>query len=284
MGKLIKPERRQIEGAWFKDRWKEGEENWEDVRAKQDHPEDVLDGLSRLRPAPNPRAPIPMELLDRESNIGRTVTLTGASDFQDILNLEADDKKSKMVTFHTIAAQEFGIVGAGDFLAGRVLWGAGGVQASAEFDWLIGTSFSLAGSFMRLQVRSTAALPAGATIKAGAFCGYGSNSGNRELAPQLSVPGGAVVAAGAGVNIAIPSFAKSVWVTRTIAGALGVPPAMRISQRPTLFVATEANPEQYAAGVPMERAMPIVSGNPFLRMTNLSVANCLFTAIFNLSI
>ena len=284
MGKLVKPENRQIEGAWFKDRWKEGEENWEDVRVKQDHPEDVLAGLSRLRPAPKKGAPIPMELLDRESNIGRTVTLTGASEFEDVLNLESDNKKSRSVTIHTIQAQAFGIVGAGESLQGRIIWGAGGVQAVADFDWLTGITFSVVGSFIRLQVRSQAGLPAGASVKAGAFCGYGAIGSGRIVTPQLTVPFGVLITPGNGANIGIPVFAKDVYVARQLAGVIGAPPAMQVSQRPTLFVAQEVNPEQYALGVPMERPMPIAAGSPFLRVQNIGPANILASAIFHLSI
>jgi hypothetical protein len=225
-----------------------------------------------------------MELLDREANVGRTVTLTGASEFQDVLNLESDNKVSRAVTFHTIQAQALGIVGAGSFLEGRIFWGAGGVQSVATFDWLFGTTFSVVGAFMRLQVRSTAALPGGTSVKAGAFAGYGDAGAGPRLNPQLTIPAGVVIAGAAGVNVAIPPFAKDVFVSRRLSGALGAPPAMRVSLRPTLFVATEDAVEQYALGVPMERPMPLQPGAPFARVTNLGAANMLASFIFGLSL
>ena len=282
MGKLVKPENRQIEGAWFKDRWKEGEENWEDVRVKQDHPEDVLAGLHRLRPAPKKNAPIPMELLGRQSNIGRSVTLLGASDFLDVLNLESDDQKSRAVTFHTVASQEFGIIGAAENIEGRIIWGAGGVQAVVDFDWLLGVTFSVVCSFARLQVRSTAAFPVGTSVKLGAFAGYGDLGAGSRQTLQQSIDIGNINPAAFGA-VQIPLYAKDVFIARAVDNAFLAPPAMRVFQMLPNNVIIIAS-EQYALGVPMERPMPISRRAISLRIENISPAAFRAAAIFGLAI
>ena len=285
MGKLVKPENRQIEGAWFKDRWKEGEENWEDVRAKQDHPEEVLAGMHRLRPRPLPNAPVPMEMLDRHVNIGRSVTFTAASgtDFVDILNLEADDKRTRLITIHTVRGTLVGGEAGTENLQGRIEWGAGGVRAVLDFDWLFGTTLSMIASSVRVSVRTTQALGAGANVTAGAFAGY-NGVGTERTTPQLTVPT-ALVAAGAFTGgIAIPNFAKDITIARRQVAAFAVPPAFRVHLIPLAGAIAANATEQYAAGVPMERPMPLPPGVLFFTVENLSLVNAQYDAIFGLAI
>ena len=272
----------RIEAGWYQGRWKDEDRsgtNWEDARVKRDHPQEVLDGMVRLRPRPLPSAPIPMELLDKQSNIGRTVDITTAEGFLDVLNLEADDKKARSVTFHTVDAQRFGINR--EFLQGQLLWGSGGTQAQVIFDWLRGTTLSVVASFARLQVSAPESVNLAAPIRAGAFAGYGSLGAGSRVNPQLTVRMGLIVPAGTSTTL-LPAFAKDVFVGRTVFGAVTSPPPMRIHF--TDIGGATLTSELYPLGVSMERPMPIPSRAANFIVENISAANMSAEAIFGLSI
>lgn len=157
----------------------------------------------------------------------------GATASATLVNCVADDANSEVVTLTLDNPNPFAegtITTFGEAILARpkakIEWGVNGVQSTAFVDYDHGLQLSLPGSFLRVTGINTpiptkvsnvdgisGQLAFGRNVKLGAFCGYGSTSGTRNLSAKHTLyvdepPGVADV-------YKIPDFATNLTVQRT---------------------------------------------------------------------
>ena len=244
----------------LRDRWKEAlsrtKRHWEDKRVNRDDPEGVIAGLQPIRNVPHHEKLSNIELLNHGQR-GRSVVFPAnvlRQSALSILELYSDNKNSRVITVTLTMAPQPGAVpfvpgvnGLFD-VTGLIEWGAGGVQASAEIDWLQGTTFSLACSYLRISAFGGTQAPGVQPPVVGAFVGYETVNTNRGRTPQFTDIGG--VAFPATFVELRPNFAQNVRVYRNAQpGASSTP--IRVEYLDQLFAVRYI--EDYGLGVNMQR-------------------------------
>jgi hypothetical protein len=248
--------------SWWKRKWKDEDRSgtaWEDARVKQESSAEVIAGLqSGFKPAAHPRA----QLLNQDGQQGRSVELpappagVGVDDipYESILNVTGDDRRSRVITIHCML--EPSIEGSAlNEAEGQLKWGTAGVQAMAFFDFIHGTSFSIAASFVRVSARrSDIGFVAGESARAGVTIGYDSFGVGKGHQPQFTTKVAAVAAAGSSAAIPVPRFATNLMVLRLGAAAAPASPfRIRVRDRTGLPIYQEG----YALGNAMLRPMDL---------------------------
>ena len=221
--------------TWFRRKWQEDKtgENWEDFRVGEDNPDEVIQGLRSLSRAPSRLAPKKKgdsrKLLSYGNQVGRSVNLPtlvpGPGEPVAILDLTADDEEARAISLHFVSSLTIspttGQLENEPDITGVIEWGSGGVQATARFDWLRGTTLSIIGSFIRISAINNGD-PSGVLtgdVRVGVFAGYNPIAGGmRGRQPQLTDGIVNLAAASSSSPIDVPRFATNVVVQRTGTG------------------------------------------------------------------
>lgn len=159
-----------------------------------------------------------------------------------LLEVKSDDESSEILSVTLDNPLPFlvptaDVAGAGTIVIARpsaiIEWGVGGVQARADVDFDHGLSLSVPGSFLRVtgvnnripattNNMSGVGTPAfGRNVKLGAFCGYGSVAGTKNLSAKktIYIDGPGLLSG----SIPIPDYATNFTVQRSPnAGILSV--------------------------------------------------------------
>lgn len=249
----------------------------------------------RVGPAAFGRAVNRPSMLDQpdSSNIGRSVDLIAMEAIvqppplpvipwtvvsglnQSILQVTGDDRECKQLSVSLMVEP---IIGNPPRDATAIVrWGAGGLQSpDVEIDFINGTVFSVAASFLRIQGRiDTSFDGAGGRqgLKIGAFIGYGARPSSAR-APQKTVKI-AGVAAGGTADITIPTFARDLSILRlpstfdftvrflnTVGSLLaeaGVPPGAELEAR-NIPIPNDASTVRITSGGMVCSSMRVIFG------------------------
>lgn len=162
-------------------------------------------------------------LVNSYLGIGNVPTAASAGNLptQDVLQISGDDSEARdhTITLGTPNMIHQGTAGQVLMPVARILYGSGGVQNKCEVDWSVGGSFTLPGSFIRIQaylfpfltatnIWTEFADPAQMTL--GAFISKGeARSRKNPLIRSLRDPGGGIPHGGT-LILPIPPCATSV--------------------------------------------------------------------------
>lgn len=278
-------------GKWLK-RWREGVDHWEDRRVKRETPEEVLAGLAsggrRIKP-----------LLSKSDQQGRSVDLVPAAavtpgtpttpailaEEVTVLNISGDDRAARVVTVHLVATPNSPLLAGGPQAYGRVRgtieWGTAGVSMQARVDWLMGTSFTVGCSFLRVSADAFEETLITELIRVGATANYGTVATAGARLPQLTVSTIAVAAGALSPLIPIPVFAHNVMVNRTQPAAVPFP-SMNVEYINAVTSVLYA--ESFALGVRMESPTRLGNEVRQIRIRNNDALPVVYTLIFELAL
>lgn len=267
--------------TWWKRKWVEGRtgKNWEDARAKGEDPVGVLAGLKPLHRAKTgkQRASAP-RLLDG-GNAGRSevinVTDTGAEG-RSLINLVGDDQNATVLSVVLVASvtQPPPVPGGTIAPSGRAIveWGVSGVQARAIVDFILGTTFSLPCSFLRVNAIRIPefGLPDSIGVVLGAFASYLPISGGKPqltLFSELDAVGAGVfpIAPAGSASFLVPAFAETLDVRR-LSSVTGALPAMTVTTRSV--TGTTIDVQSRAAGAPWGEPVRLPNDARQIAITN----------------
>ena len=208
-----------VMSSYWTNKWANARDNWEEQTSKKDSPEEVLAGLSsagRHQIGLSTPEDVVKQLLAGR-NVGRSVTLTSTSgiivaDTTPLLELKGDDDDARDISIAIFAEIVSQTTVLGDIF-GKIEWGSGGFQSSAEIDIFRGAVFNLNCSWVRVTAGVLADV--GVTLKVGAFASYGHKS--RVIPTQRTLLRdntggfiGSIAALGASNPIPLPNFCNTV--------------------------------------------------------------------------
>lgn len=206
--------------SYWENKWANARNNWEDLQAKSDSSQEILDGI-KSSPGGLGRASSESSrtknILDTGLNNGRsaTVTATGVNtevSTTPLVELKGDDEVARAIAL-TLQTETISAIAISDIFA-KIEWGSGGFQSQAEVDLLRGIVLNINCSWLRV----TAALEGqvGDVVKFGAFAAYGNRAAgayNNQRTISRDVDGNSLAnlaPATAGPQIRIPNFANVV--------------------------------------------------------------------------
>jgi hypothetical protein len=182
--------------SWWKKRFKEKGDVRELYRSKVDEPLEVVRGIPAISRQVAGKV---QGLLHTGTQQGRSVSVivppgtTGFGEEVTVLNLTGDDRDARSITIHTsLDNQRLTFGGASPSfrpsIQGRVQWGAAGVQSEALFDWMQGTTFNVAASWLRVSARALPSVGIGTPVETnvGVSAGYGVMPSSAINLPQLT--------------------------------------------------------------------------------------------------
>jgi len=215
----------------------------------------------------------------RTKNCGRDQIVAPGRVSDPLIEILGDDSKSLYLTVTLDGPRPdgpaFGI-GQVPIAAALIEWGNGGLQSQAEIDFILGCTFSVPCSFLRVTGRNDEA-PGGAAgnQRLGAFVSYLPRPGTPSFAPQRSVVTGALAPL-AVATFLIPRFAIDLWVyTAPVAVSLRID--FLDAAGVTLAVTSTSFPTTPHANV------PIPNGTRSVRLTNSgAVAATAIQSIFRI--
>ena len=237
----------------------------EHTQARQENIAEVMGGIRSM----DSRNPLDHRgLLDNANQQGRSVELPAAplNDPVSVLSLNSDDQKARVVTVHLVSTP----IQTGtplEEIRADVSWGVGGVQAIATIDWLSGTAFTVAASFLRVSGRRITAQSVD-DIRVGAFAAYGSISGSmRAKSPQLTGAPAIVAFGNVSANWAVPEHAQNLVMLRTNDGISTIAASMTLEFRDVDGV-TLLYSANYGAGQSMDIPIDLANRVRAVRVWN----------------
>lgn len=229
----------------------------------------------------------------QQQNRGGTVeTFVGGPDGTGIQVFESvvetprsagDDAESILVTvgYAIPTADPSAILTTPIWINGNITWGTGGAHYQATFDWLKGTSFQVAASFVRIGAQVNGVVGGALqtlTLKASlAYGGKAEKSHPLRFTENLGI----ILAAGVSTNRVIPPFATAMTLVAsgTPAFRIDVVDAIPVVRRVQYQVTDNSNLATQADG-----QFPLPAWARYYFVTNTGVVGNTPEVIFNLSI
>lgn len=261
-------------------KWDAALERFEDKRRKQLDPEGVIAGRPGIaRPGEDSRP-----LLGGSQQQGRSVLLESTEQLVTILNLSGDDNESKIVAIQLInvSAQESEGVQLITPVRGLIEWGAAGVQAVSEFDFIRGTLLTVGGSFVRVSARLA---ESGSPVKVGALAALGAPFTGRGRLPQLSFRENAGTDIGSAAIFPVPPFAHEFQIMRNLRED---PSDSEFKEAPVRVEVQRVPPNLYGFrldwGVPMDAPAPLPNSSRAVRIRSEAAIGVPVTIVFHLAL